>query len=426
MNLSYFKVWAKFFLSIGVTAIVCLCILNNAQAAGLEKQVIKVGYAGGLNYIFGKQMLQAAQFAAEEINASGGVLGSKIEIIPADTGLTAAGAISAISKLVASDKVDFLIGAYTSEEATAFQSEAKKHQILSLVHMTTMRFDQAYLEDPANNKYVFAVSSSEVDTAAPYIDSMPYFVSTLKKTLGRKKINVALITDNALWTVNIDKMMKKAFDKNKDINFVYHTKPARNATDFTTEITQILNKDIQLVYVYGGYGSAIPMIKQFKEMQVPVLLTGAIILAMSPDDFIKAVGPQNAAYVATGPFGTELASERCAELVRKFKSKYSAYPGHYAVEGYNFIKVLAKALERAGTMNDETLIKTIEEITLPASETWGGTVRFKNHRVVFDYDINKGIRRYMMQYTPEGTDTVVIYPQKYAGSELMIPPYMIK
>ena len=54
---------------------------NTAHAAKLEKDVVKVGFAGGLNFIFGKQMLQGAQMAADEINNAGGVLGSKIEII---------------------------------------------------------------------------------------------------------------------------------------------------------------------------------------------------------------------------------------------------------------------------------------------------------------------------------------------------------
>ena len=36
-------------------------VWNIAHAAKLEKGVIKVGYAGGINFIFGKQMLQAAQ-----------------------------------------------------------------------------------------------------------------------------------------------------------------------------------------------------------------------------------------------------------------------------------------------------------------------------------------------------------------------------
>lgn len=414
------------------SGLVCFMVMsgqgvwNIAHAAKLEKPVIKVGYAGGINFIFGKQMLQAAQDAADEINGAGGVLGSKIEIVSADTGLTAAGATSAIAKLVTSDKVDYLIGAYTSEEATAFQSEAARYKIISLLHMTTMRFDEAYNTNPIANKYVFALSSSEVTTAGIYIDALPFVVKTLKKELGLKKINVALVSDNALWTVNIDNMMKEAFAKNRDVNFVYQTKPARNATDFTTEITELMKKDVQLVIMFGGYGSATPFVKQFNQMKVPALLAGAIILAMSPDDFIKAVGLENTGYVLVSAVGTEVASARDAQLVKAFKAKYGTYPGHYATEGYNMIKVLARGLEKAGTMNNDVLIPAIEKAVIPANQAWSGTVRLENHRLAFNYDLNKGVRKYLVQYTPQGDKVVIVFPEKGADSKIMLPAHMIK
>lgn len=400
---------------------------NAAQAAKLEKSVIKVGYVGGMNFVFGKQMLQAAQDAAEEINNTGGVLGSKIEIVSADSGLTAAGATSAIAKLVTRDNVDFLIGGYTSEEATAFQAAAEKFKKLSLIHITTIRFDESYLSNPEANKYIFAVSSSETINADVQSDFLPYVLKRLKDELNLTKINVALITDNALWTVNIDKMLQGTFAKYKnDMNFVYHSKPARNATDFTTEISEMLKKDVQLVFVFGGFGSVIPLTKQFQETKVPALLAGAIVLAMTPDDYIKAVGRENSAYVLTAAFGTEIASARDAKMVEAFKTKHGDYPGHYAVEGYNMIKILANGLEKAGTMNADKLSSVIEKSVIPADQAWGGTVIFKNHRVVFDFDLNKGIRNYIMQYTAEGDKTVLVFPEKGATAKIQIPPHMYR
>ncbi len=400
---------------------------NAAQAAKLEKSVIKVGYVGGINYVFGKQMLQAAQDAAEEINNAGGVLGSRIEILAADSGLTAAGATSAIAKLVTSDNVDFLIGGYTSEEATAFQAAAVRFKKISLIHITTMRFDESYQRDPEANKYIFTVASSEAHNVKVQSDFLPYAVKRLKDELNLKKINVALISDNALWTVNIDKLIKDTFAQYKDdVNLVYHSKPARNATDFTTEISEMLKREVQLVFVFGGYGSVIPLTKQFQETKVPALLAGAIILAMTPDDYIKAVGRENAAYVLSAGVGTEITSARDARMVKAFKTKHGAYPGHYAVEGYNIIKTLAKSLEKAGTMNIDKLSSAIGQSVIPADQAWGGTVLFKNHRIVFDDDPNKGMRNYIMQYTPEGDKTVLVFPEKGATAKIQIPAHMYK
>jgi len=402
-------------------------VWNIAHAAKLEKPVIKVGYAGGLSFIFGKQMLIGAQDAADEINKAGGVLGSKIEIVPADSNQTAAGAASAIAKLTTSDKVDYLVGAYTSEEATTFLSEAANRKIITLAHMTTLQFDKVYKEDPAKYKYFFAASSSERSSAIPYVDSLPFFVNALKKELGLKKINVALISDNALWTVNMDKMMKEVIAENsKDATLVYYTKPARTATDFTTEITEMIKKDVQLCIMFGGYGSVIPFIKQYNQMKVPALLTGAIILARNSDDFIKSVGRENTAYVSVGTTYSEVSDARSAQFIKAFKAKHRQSPGYYVAEGYNMVKILALALEKAGTMNQDAVIKSIEKTLVPPEQSWGGTNRFENHRLVLDYDITKGIRRYIVQFTPQGDKTVIIFPEKGASSKLMIPPYMIE
>jgi len=423
-----FKIQRMFFYLIAI----CFTVMsaqgwNAAHAAKLEKNVIKVGFAGGMNFIFGKQMLQGAQDAAEEINKAGGVLGSRIEIVSADTSLTAAGAASAIAKLVISDKVDYLIGAYTSEESTAFLAEATKRKIVTLTHTTTMQFDDAYKMNPTANKYFFALSSSEFHVADHYIDSLPYVVKTLKKELGLKKINVAYISDNALWTVNIDKMMKAAFEKYKDdVNLVYFSKPARNASDFTTEMTEMIKKDVQLVYLHGGYASVIPFVKQFSQMKVPALLGGSITLAMTPEDFIKSAGRENTGYIFIQNIGTQLSSARDAKLYEEFKSKHGVYPGYYALEGYNFIKALAGGLEKAGSMHADALIPAIEKNVVPPEKAWGGAIKIVNHRLVFDYNGNKGMRKYTVQYTPEGDKTVIIYPEKGAMSKIMIPDFMYK
>ena len=99
------KMESRRFFAISVSLVICLVWLvtlpvDSMGQAKLEKKTIKIGYAGGINFVFGKQMLQSLQDAAEEVNSAGGVLGSKLEVASADTGLTAAGASSAISKVV--------------------------------------------------------------------------------------------------------------------------------------------------------------------------------------------------------------------------------------------------------------------------------------------------------------------------------------
>lgn len=111
--------------------------LFESTAWALERNVIKIGVGGALKRPFGIASVRGAEMAAKEINDAGGVLGAKIQLVTADTEATAPKATEAIEKMFYTDKVDTIVGAYSSEEATAFQEQAAKLKVNILFHGTT-------------------------------------------------------------------------------------------------------------------------------------------------------------------------------------------------------------------------------------------------------------------------------------------------
>lgn len=87
-----------------------LAITNPATA----QQTIKIGVPTSVQLQVGRDTQNAAKLAAEEINAKGGVLGRKLEIVVADETENPEQGIAAIKKLTADEKVNVLIGGYTS------------------------------------------------------------------------------------------------------------------------------------------------------------------------------------------------------------------------------------------------------------------------------------------------------------------------
>ena len=77
------------------------------QAAGKD---IKIGVVTSFKMECGTSTLKAAEMAAEEINAQGGVLGRKIKIVSADSESDTEKGIMALKRLVERDKVDILLG----------------------------------------------------------------------------------------------------------------------------------------------------------------------------------------------------------------------------------------------------------------------------------------------------------------------------
>ena len=80
-----------------------------------SSETVKIGVLADLDGFYGKLILQGAVLASEQINAEGGLLGRQVEVIGEDTdiesGITDPAVInSALTKLLAVDKVDFIVG----------------------------------------------------------------------------------------------------------------------------------------------------------------------------------------------------------------------------------------------------------------------------------------------------------------------------
>ncbi len=83
-------------------------------AAGVPKEPLKVGVISwftGPSTMVGEAVLGGAQFAADVINAGGGVLGRKIEVVKRDAGSTDV-TVEAYRRFVMEDKVDLVVGRY--------------------------------------------------------------------------------------------------------------------------------------------------------------------------------------------------------------------------------------------------------------------------------------------------------------------------
>ena len=99
----------------------------------IAQQPIKVGYPmilSGPGALFGEPALKGAQMFVDEVNAKGGVLGRKIELVPRDTKGNADEAVRVSRELILKDNVDFLVGTLTSAEGPAVSTIAKENKIV--------------------------------------------------------------------------------------------------------------------------------------------------------------------------------------------------------------------------------------------------------------------------------------------------------
>src|SRR6516164_5258017 len=137
-----------------------LVVTASMPVAAVAAEPIKIGFPiplSGPTAVYGEPILKGAEMAVAEINAKGGVLRRKLEILSRDSKASADEAVRLARELIIKDNVDFLSGTLTSAEAPAVSTVAKENKIVFVAPTSkSMR-----LTDAANlHPYIFRVASN--------------------------------------------------------------------------------------------------------------------------------------------------------------------------------------------------------------------------------------------------------------------------
>jgi branched-chain amino acid transport system substrate-binding protein len=105
-------------LAAALAAAVALTLAGPAPAA---EPPIKIGIIGEASAVAGASITRAAQMAADDINAHGGVLGRNVEVVIYDDHSSASEAVRAFQRASSEDHAAAVIGSYISEVALAIE-----------------------------------------------------------------------------------------------------------------------------------------------------------------------------------------------------------------------------------------------------------------------------------------------------------------
>ena len=215
-------------------------------AAAVAQDTIKIGFPmplSGPASVYGVPITKGAEMAVQEINASGGILGKKVELLTRDSKASADEAVRLARELIIKNGVDFLSGTLTSAEAPAVSTIAKENKIVFVA--PTAKTIQ--LTAPANlHPYIFRLASNtDIDgrTGASIIAQWKDVkrVATIAPDYAYGRDAVAAAVD----------FLKKA---RPDIEIVDQQWPKLGQADFTPFITAQMGKKPDAVFcdVFGG------------------------------------------------------------------------------------------------------------------------------------------------------------------------------
>ena len=117
-------------LALGLLASAATLALAGPAAA---QNTIKVGVPmplSGPAALYGEPAVKGARMFVDEINAAGGVLGKKIELVVRDSKASADEAVRVSREMILKEEVQFLVGTLTSAEGPAVSTIAKENKII--------------------------------------------------------------------------------------------------------------------------------------------------------------------------------------------------------------------------------------------------------------------------------------------------------
>jgi branched-chain amino acid transport system substrate-binding protein len=240
------------------------------------QEPIKIGVTQPLTGAFaasGNYVAQGAKIAEEAINAQGGVLGRKIQLVIEDNKSNPTEAAASVEKLISRDKVPVLMGAWSSTLTLAVMPKLMEYQVPMLVETSS-----SGKITTSGNPYIFRISpTSEMEARA---------FAPMVKSFNIKKADF-LATNNDFGLGASQEFSQMLKQNGVQVGVMETMDP--KATDFSAQLAKIKASGGDTLFVTTAVEQITLILKQAKEQQVKarIITTGG---SNSPDQLIQQAG----------------------------------------------------------------------------------------------------------------------------------------
>ena len=315
-----------------------------ASVAFAAPDTIKVGeYASitGKEASLGQSSHQGTVLAVETINAAGGVLGKKLELITEDTQSKAGESGTAVRKLISRDKVVAILGEVASSRSLEGAPVAQRAKVPMITPAST---------NPKVTEigdYIFRVC---------FIDPFqgPVMAKFALNTLKAKRIAI-LSSSSSAYSVGLAKYFKEAFLAGGG-QVVAEPKYAEGDKDFKAQLTSIKAAGVDAIFSPGYYNEGALIVKQARDLAITVPVFGGD--SWEAEALMELGGKAVEGAFLCSHYSPQDPSPRVQEFVSAYKARWGNgfAPDSNASLGYDSVLVLVDAIKRAGS-TDRTKIR---------------------------------------------------------------------
>lgn len=282
----------------------------------------------------GIQILQGAQLAADEVNANGGVLGNKIEIVSADDQASASKAEAVANQLLQSNIVA-VVGHKDSGVSIPASVLYNRAGILQIT--------------PTSSNPLFTSRGLDTVFRVCPVDTTqgPFLADFLIGKLGLKKIAV-ISADTAYGRGLGAEFTKRANELG--VELLSSTEIKRGGKDFAAELAAIKPQAPEAIFYAGSLPEAIIVVQQMKELDIKAAFVGGDTLFQS-EFAVKTASAGEGAYVSSFfPDVQASNDDRSKRWVAAYRAAFKRNPGGNSTGGYVAAQAIFEAIRQANSI----------------------------------------------------------------------------
>ena len=365
-----------------------LPLLALAAAPAWAQGVLKIGEINSYKAMpaFLEPYKKGMDLAVEQINASGGLLGKKVELVIRDDNGNPGDAVRAAEELYSREKIDVLTGSFLSHVGMALTDYAGQKKRFFLASETLT--DKVVWEN--GNRYTYRLRGSTYMQTAMLV----------KEAVKLNKKRWAIVYPNYEYgqsaVATFKKLMKQA---QPDIEFVAEQAPALGKIDAGSVVQALADAKPDAIFNVLFSVDLGKFVREgntrglFKDREVVGLLSG------EPEylDALRNEAPEG--WIVTGYPWYAIKTPEHDAFLKAYEGKFKDYPRLGTIVGYNAIVSLAAGIKKAGSTDTEKLIAAFKD--LPVNTPWGTiTYRALDHqstmgayvgKTTYSKDMKRGI-----------------------------------
>ncbi|MET4256151.1 branched-chain amino acid transport system substrate-binding protein [Bradyrhizobium sp. S3.12.5] len=395
---------------------VAIGALLAASGPAFAADPIRIGVIAEAQAIAGASIPQAAQLAADEINANGGVDGRKIEIIGYDNHSSSADSVRAFQRAVNEDKVNAVIASYISEVVLALEPWASRLKTPFVTPgAASNEISKSVHADYEKNKYTFHGYLTSAALALSVCDGAKDLL------VDKMHMKTAVImSEDAAWTKPLDVGYEECLPK-VGLKVLDHIRFSPDTTDFTPIFNKIEGAKPDVIITGISHVGVQPTV-QWKNQQVPIPMFGISSQATN-ETFGKDTNQAAEGVLYQGVSGPGVAvTPKSVPFAENFKKKFGNYPSYAGYTAYDEVYYIADAVKRAGSTDADKLVEALEKTD------WEGTigrVQFYGKDDPFTHSIKygKGLITGLMLQWQDGKQSAV-WPKDVAKVDIKFPSFI--